>query len=109
MDTESVVRLFKEPDEQAEVREMQQQWKEIRARLFDDEKPVTLREARRLIADLRDINFRFMVLGTRQLQVSVRKSWALKFAPPAKKSTTRKRLALVPSPALSATDVSNAA
>ena len=91
VDTESVAALFEQPDEEAEIRRIQRQWEAIRSRLFDDATPVTLKELRQLFDALRDVNFRFMVLGTRQYQVRVKKSWGLKPGAGGPKASYRRR------------------
>jgi len=72
---DSIARLFEPPSEQQRVRDISRRWKEIRPQWFDPNSPLTVQEARHLFNDLRDMNYDFMVLGTRQLQRLVEAEW----------------------------------
>ena len=73
---ESAIELFKCPVERAEITDILDRWDEARACLFDPERRHTLEEARLHMRGMRDLNFRFMRLGTQRLHELVSSSWA---------------------------------
>ena len=76
LDEESVVALFELETEQQQIRDISRRWEHIRARFFNSKDEPGIEEARNLFDELRSINFDFIVLGTRQFNDWVRRTWA---------------------------------
>lgn len=80
LDRDSIVRLFERKAEQERLWEISQSWEQIRARLVNADHPCTIEEARDLLERLREINYEFMVLGTRRYHEWVKELWPRRVA-----------------------------
>jgi hypothetical protein len=71
IDASSVVGLFELGEEQERILEITRSWAQVRAGLFDAD----IEEVGRSLETLREINYEFMVLGTRRYYEWVKELW----------------------------------
>ena len=76
IDRDSVVELFDDPADQDAILAVQQQWDEARALLFRDAPPHDRQSLAQVLRQMRELNYRFMTLGTRRFHEMVREHWA---------------------------------
>lgn len=76
IDIDVVLALFDRADDRAAMERIQQDWNAARERLFRDVPAPGRQDLVELIAAMRDLNHRFMTLGTRRFHEMVRARWA---------------------------------
>jgi len=75
MDRDAVMALFERKDDHEIMAEAQDSWDEARALLFRDDPPLSMPEVIDVLRRMRQINFRFMKIGTRRFNEMVIKRW----------------------------------
>jgi hypothetical protein len=75
IDTPSIIEIFENDADKHTIAEISEKWDIARARLFSDEAPLTFDELRKVIDDMRDINYTFMKVGTRRYHEMVTSRW----------------------------------
>ncbi len=75
IDREAVSALFERDEDQREMESVQDEWDAARILLFKSEPSPTTDELIEAIRQMRDINYRFMNLGTRRFHEMVRVRW----------------------------------
>jgi hypothetical protein len=75
IDRDAVAQLFNRTEDQDEMDDIQSSWDLARAMLFRTEPPPTLQEVSQVIKQMRQINYRFMTLGTRRFHEMVCTDW----------------------------------
>jgi hypothetical protein len=80
IDRMSVAELFEADEDKQVIGEITDRWDEARAKLCSDDAPLTLEEIRQIIDQMRDVNYRFMRVGTRRFHEMVGNRWKAKAA-----------------------------
>lgn len=75
MDRDSIDALFGRHDDQKMIAEVQASWDQARALLFRNEPPPSAQEVLEVLRLMRQLNFRFMKLGTRRFHEMVCARW----------------------------------
>jgi hypothetical protein len=73
MDRESISDLFTWDDDKNTMATLQDDWDNARDRLYEER--LTVPAIKRILVDMREINFRFMHLGTRRFHEMVDSGW----------------------------------
>lgn len=76
IDRESVIELFEAIEDQTEMVRVQQDWDQARVELFRTDPAPTVLELAAIMKSMRDLNVRFMKLGTRRFHEMVAAQWS---------------------------------
>jgi hypothetical protein len=97
IDTPSIIELFDDEADKQTIAEISERWETARTQLFANDPPLTIDDLRKIMDEMRSINYKFMTLGTRRYHEMVCVQWKPKApATPALASAT-------PAPALAPT------
>jgi hypothetical protein len=75
IDRASVADLFDDEADKEAIGEISDLWDGARARLFREDATLTLADLRQIFEEMRQVNFRFMTLGTRRFHEMVSTRW----------------------------------
>lgn len=75
LDEAVAVGLFAASHERDDMATVLDRWSAARARLFDDKAPLDMAALRAVLEEMRELNYRFMCLGTRRFHEMVRHCW----------------------------------
>lgn len=75
IDRSAVAELFVRDEDEDIILKTQDDWDEVRARLFCDDPAPGIDEMRDIVVKMRDINFQFMTIGTRRFHEMVLDQW----------------------------------
>jgi hypothetical protein len=81
----AIAELFALDEDQEEISRIQDDWEATRAALFDDKTPPDAAAMRNILQKMRELNYRFMDLGTRRFHEMVTERW--NGAPPHRHAT----------------------
>ena len=95
VDRMSVSELFDADADKQAIDEISDKWDDARAKLFSDASPLTLGEIRDVIERMREVNYRFMSLGTRRFHEMVSIRWQTRAASTASADSLRIAPAIV--------------
>lgn len=75
IDTPSIIELFDDDANKQGIAEISERWEVARTQLFADEPFPTLDDLRKIMDEMRSINYKFMTLGTRRYYEMVCEQW----------------------------------
>jgi len=75
IDTPSIIELFDDEADKHGIAEISERWEVARAQLFANDPPLTLDDLRKIMDEMRSINYKFMTLGTRRYHEMVCGQW----------------------------------
>ena len=75
IDTPSIIDLFDKDEDKRGIARISERWEAARAQLFVKDPPPTLDDVRKVMDEMRSINYDFMTLGTRRYHEMVSVQW----------------------------------